>query len=220
MTDPLSLLETLGKDLAAGPPHPWPPDQVRRRGDRLRHRRTALQALGAAAALAVAVTGGVMLTGQPSRPQPTAPVITHPGRPHHAGRHVLGPDGYRGLRLGMDAAQVRATGDATVPRVPASGCAGIRLTDRPRRPHRVDGYLSARYGLVAVYARSDMATPEGIHPGSTFAQVRKAYPDGKLSVDGYWIVPLGHGTAYEFGIGGHHAVGEMAVMRLRQDCFN
>lgn len=220
MADRLEMLEDLGRGLGAAPVRALPAEEVRRRGDRLRLRRTALQALAAAAAVAVAVTGGVLTVDRPvaSTGPTTGPSSATPASP--ATEHVLGHDGYRSLRLGMDADQVLATGDGAVAHVPTAGCAGIRLTDHAPRPHRVDGYLSARYGLVAVYARPDMATPEGIRPGSSFAQVEKAYPEGHLSADGYWIVPLGRGRAYEFGIEAHHRVGEMAVMRLRQDCFN
>ncbi|HSV39924.1 MAG TPA: sensor domain-containing protein, partial [Nocardioidaceae bacterium] len=48
--DPLRNLDDL-------PVHPLPPDQVRRQGDRMRRRRHALQALGAAAAVAVVASG-------------------------------------------------------------------------------------------------------------------------------------------------------------------
>jgi hypothetical protein len=47
------------------PTHPLPPEEVRRRGDRLRRRRTVAGSLAAAAAVAVVVAGGALLTGLP-----------------------------------------------------------------------------------------------------------------------------------------------------------
>lgn len=73
-------LEAL-KQLADAPVRPLPADEVRRRGDRLRVRRTALQALGAAAAVAVVVTGGVLATGSPESAPPPITRHTHAPAP-------------------------------------------------------------------------------------------------------------------------------------------
>ena len=59
-----------------------PPQEIRRRGDRLRHRRRSWQVAGAAAAVAVAIGGGVMLGGTDLPPRdlpvarPTTPAIS------------------------------------------------------------------------------------------------------------------------------------------------
>jgi hypothetical protein len=72
MRDPLDDLRNLAGDLT---PRPLPAEEVRRRGERMRRRRTFSQAVGAAAAVAVVASGGVLLTGSlssaPVSPGPT-----------------------------------------------------------------------------------------------------------------------------------------------------
>ena len=69
MSDPFDTLKHLDEG-AAGPA--LPASEVRRRGDRMRRRRTAVRALGAACAVAVITTGGIALGGDltGSSPQP------------------------------------------------------------------------------------------------------------------------------------------------------
>jgi hypothetical protein len=71
MSDPFETLEHLDEG-PAGPA--LPAAEVRRRGDRMRRRRTALRVAGAACAVAVVTTGGVALGGglTGSSPQPPA----------------------------------------------------------------------------------------------------------------------------------------------------
>ncbi|HET8716793.1 MAG TPA: hypothetical protein VFM50_03495 [Nocardioidaceae bacterium] len=79
-TDPFERLRALRRDTAAAHPA-LPASEVRRRGDRLRRRRHRLQAVGAGAAIVLAVSGGLLagqqvLTGAPvppSSPAPAAP---------------------------------------------------------------------------------------------------------------------------------------------------
>ncbi|MGZ8737379.1 MAG: hypothetical protein ACXWW7_09475, partial [Nocardioides sp.] len=69
MSDPFETLKHLDEG-AAGPV--LPASEVRRRGDRMRRRRTTVRALGAACAVAVITTGGIALGGDltGSSPQP------------------------------------------------------------------------------------------------------------------------------------------------------
>ena len=239
MTDPIDLLERL--DSGRTPP---PAEGVRRRGTQIRRRRTTLLTLAAAAAVAVVATGSAIALDRPDAttmpitsptnapsalptPPPAAPSATP--TPPAGDQDVLGPDGYRGLRLGMTLEQAKATGDLKLVDAPrgglAAGCAGFRFTGQPAAPGQgvveagVDGYYSAAHGLAAIFARPGMSTPEGIRLGSTWAQVHRAYPDGRFNGDHYWIVSTGPGTAYEFGIDSTHTVHEMDVMRTDQDCF-
>jgi hypothetical protein len=76
MRDPLDELRNLAGDLT---PRPLPAEEVRRRGDRMRRRRTFTQAVGAAAAVAVVASGGVLLTGNlSSAPVPPGPTEQSP----------------------------------------------------------------------------------------------------------------------------------------------
>jgi hypothetical protein len=56
------------------PAPPTPPEQVRRRGDRIRRRRTAGQVLGAAVLVGAVVTGGALLDDSGPRTSPPGPV--------------------------------------------------------------------------------------------------------------------------------------------------
>ena len=58
--------------------------------------------------------------------------------------------------------------------------------------------MSKRHGLVAVFARPDMATEEGVRLGDTRQQVRGAY-GGPVTTDPFVTVPLSDGTSYVFG---------------------
>lgn len=67
MRDPLDELKNLSGNLDA---RPLPPAEVRRRGNRMRRRRTAFQAVGAAAAVAVIASGGAFVTGNLTSAEP------------------------------------------------------------------------------------------------------------------------------------------------------
>jgi hypothetical protein len=78
MSDPLEPLKHV--DEVSGPA-PLPAAEVRRRGDRMRRRRTTLRALGAACVVAVVVTGGVALgSGRPDA-APPPPAASGTGTP-------------------------------------------------------------------------------------------------------------------------------------------
>lgn len=65
-----------------GPTGPaLPATEVRRRGDRLRRRRTAVRALGAACAVAVIITGGIALGGNMTGSAPQPPAATQSAAP-------------------------------------------------------------------------------------------------------------------------------------------
>lgn len=129
------LFEPL-RGLAEEPARPLPPDEVRRRGDGLRRRRTALQSLAAACAVAVVATGAAVAvdvtrsderpggpaTGVPlpsatssstpgstSSPTPTATEPAAPTSPAGGGARI--PASFP-LDLGLE--DVRNDGDADV----------------------------------------------------------------------------------------------------------
>lgn len=142
----------------------------------------------------------------------------------HRGAETLGPVGYRKLRLGMTRAQVRRTHQATVARFDGGDCAGLAL--RAHRPGRdaVSGYVSRRYGLVAIFAAGRMHTPQGIQLGATRRQVKAAYPHLHKGIDASWVTVRHHPRSeYEFlfeGRGPKAKVYEMALTRKVQNCFN
>jgi hypothetical protein len=65
-------------------------------------------------------------------------------------------------------------------------------------------------------ARPGVKTPEKVGLGSSTAKVQRAYPTGHLQ-NGSWVVPLGHGTEYEFGLDGD-SVTEMLLAESTQPC--
>lgn len=137
--------------------------------------------------------------------------------PDSPGARVLTHDGYGSLRLGMSREEASATGDLEVTGSGGGACAGFTLTDHPARKDQVDGFVSRRHGLVAVFARPDMATLEGTRLGDTRQQVRGAY-GGPVTTEPFVTVPLSDGTSYVFGFDRDRLVS--IVLRLDgQDCY-
>jgi hypothetical protein len=240
--DPITALENF--DRGAPPVPALPPAEVRRRGNRMRRRRQAGAGVAAVAVVAALGSGVVALQGGPSTPpitpSPTgpppatapAPDRTPDSSPDNTpdpnpkgGTTHLTPDGYGALRLGMTAAQARATGLASSVVAPAhGGCGTFELRGFPPLRNGVDGYISPTHGVEAVFARPGITTPEGIGPGSTVAAAEAAYPRGTgpghgVRRNGYLVVALDHGREYEFALEGDGTVGETAVRVSVPDCF-
>ncbi len=77
MSDPFEELKNLGSEGPAVPP--LPAAEVRRRGERLRHRRNALSAAGAALAVAVIASGGLYVSqGTTGTTPPPGPATQAP----------------------------------------------------------------------------------------------------------------------------------------------
>lgn len=166
--------------------------------------------------------------GHDSRPADATPVAASTGTDPAAGSLELTPKGYGALELGMTAAEAEATGIAQHVRPPAApGCGTFDLG--AHRADQTDGYVSPTYGVVAIFARGTIATPEGIRLGSTLGQVKATYPTGHLDDNGYWVVrpPAYDDRHYEFGaqpdgtisVEPEDTISEMALVSDDQDCF-
>ncbi len=128
---------------------------------------------------------------------------------------VLAPDGLGDLRLGMSLAEVEAAG-ATVEQ--GESCSGFTAPGYRPREDAVDGFVSERDGLVAVFARPGVRTPEGIGLGSTAPQVAAAYPDARRADNGLTYVRVAPGVSYSLGIADSTVVA-LALVVDEQDCI-
>ena len=104
----------------------------------------------------------------------------------HTGRHVgdatatsaslvLGPDGLGSLKLGMSLGDAMATGMFKTPAKAGAGesCGfGAMTADR-----NASVWISDKLGVAAIGAYGDIATPQGIKIGSSYADLHAAYPD-------------------------------------------
>jgi hypothetical protein len=95
----------------------------------------------------------------------------------HSTPTILGHDGFGALKLGMSSKKAQATGLIT----PWTGtaAAGCSLYSRLKGSSGDRGrvYFSGSTGVEIIDAYPGISTPEGIHIGSTKAQVFRAYPD-------------------------------------------
>jgi len=133
----------------------------------------------------------------------------------------FGPDGYDGVELGTSAAQVRAAGSTVTDDGADAVCDGLRLRRDHLRAGEVSGFVSRRFGVALITAPNAAATtPEGIHDGSTRAEVRAAYPDAKRYPD-FWsvAVPGRPGASYWWWYADGRLINLSLVLDV-QDCAN
>jgi len=107
---------------------------------------------------------------------------------------VLGPDGYRTLRLGMSFADAKATGMLADADSAPAGCAAYRLTEGTANVANVT--ISPSGGVVA-FTASGARTPENVGAGSTVTELKKAYPD-LAAGPGNYSTATGSGDHYTF----------------------
>lgn len=94
---------------------------------------------------------------------------------------VLTLDGAGDLRLGTTRDDLVTTGQLTLATpVASAACDGLVVNRWGRLENDVDGFISHRYGLAAIFARPGVTrTAEGIRIGSSEAALRAAYPTAK-----------------------------------------
>ncbi|HEU4511600.1 MAG TPA: hypothetical protein VFR87_00690 [Nocardioidaceae bacterium] len=148
MSDPLDDL----RNLEAARPGRLAPTEVRRRGDRMRTRRTVLRVVTAAAAVAVIASGGAVVagsltsTGPQPAPAPAPPSPAHPSPTTSPPAEEPPPEGWLtgiphgfpiGLGLPEPGGDVPEWERADGPATPLSGIACAESEDLPAGP--VDG---------------------------------------------------------------------------------
>lgn len=170
-------------------------------------------ALGVAAA---SMTAAGPVAASPVAASPAAapaakarPVVDHGTVPRAQGA-VLGPDGYKTLRLGMSAREARQTGliqDGGV----IEPCVWYRFKPSEGEQNPGNGVVvSPTRGVVSIPGTTRARTPEGITmgmlgngKGSTRGQMKDAYPDLKRLPEGYLYrtpVPGNPDATYTFAV--------------------
>jgi hypothetical protein len=197
-------------------------------------RKTAV--LFGSAALAAALSGCVVPIGPTSAPVPS-PTASRSGaaKPSASASpsatavvSVLGPSGVGDLALGMTKAQANRTGQASGVTGDTGTCGasgdGRLLGAQPADASDLDGKLffsTATGKLVIIGATASIATPEGVHLGSTITEVKKAYPKWKGSDAGegldYVKVPGNAAALYRIYVDAGQVL-ELTLQAVDQDC--
>jgi hypothetical protein len=193
---------------------PLPAAEVRRRGDRMRRRRGALEALTALAVVAVVVAGSALVEGRSGSGHagPATQGPTQSAAPTTPDAVALTNDGYGTLRLTMDAAEARDAGLTELRGSASAPCRTGRTTDGGVV------YLSKQHGVAGIFLRNGMVTDRGIGLGSTKADVLAAYPNGTYDVHGYWVTKPSAGVRLQVAMP-HGTVEEVGLSLVDQDCF-
>ena len=134
----------------------------------------------------------------------------------------LGPHGYGAVKLGMTAKQAQATGKV-VKKLDGGGasCSGWDLKAFKTPKNSVGLYISPRVGLAAIWAPKGVKTPQGIRIGSTYKQLKAAYPGIKKDFHGYYVVTVpGNKKAYYTFTVTRGKVTEYGIALRNQDCFD
>lgn len=119
-----------------------------------------------------------------SAAQPTTFAPVPSASPTVAAATVIGPKGAGAVVLGMSKQEARDTGQATGITGTTGTCGGADdgrlLGADPAAPDDLDGklFFSRKTGrLVIIAATAEVTTPQGIHIGSSYKDVKKAYPN-------------------------------------------
>lgn len=160
-------------------------------------------------------------SGPPSVATPMATGSEQAGRrmppvPDEAAeRRLLGPEGYRSLRLGMSYDEIRETGMLADPKSPPPrNCVRYRLAEGDAAVRAI--LVSENVGLVALVANR-ASTPEGIAVGSTREQLERAYDATEADDPARYEIATGAAGYYLFRVDGDR-VSELSLVADEQDC--
>lgn len=125
--------------------------------------------------------------------------------------------GYGKLKIGQSKKQALQTGMIKVSGQSGAGCTTFVF----KKPKAASGYLSNKYGVIAIFAAKSMKTPKGIGLGSTEKAVKKAYPKLKHTVNiSFTPAPGSKVAQYWFLFDKNDKVYEMGLVHKKQHCFN
>jgi hypothetical protein len=162
-------------------------------------------------------------------PQPSMSSVaaTASATPSSTAEPTLGPDGVGSLKLGMTKAEATASGQATGITGTTGSCGangdGRLLGANPADQNDLDGklFFSTTGKLVIIGATSALATPEGIHLGSSRKDLKNTYPswhgsDGN-SGPGFVKAPGNPKAYYRISIDAGQVL-ELTLQSTDQDC--
>ncbi|MEU8122464.1 hypothetical protein AB0C21_27465 [Spirillospora sp. NPDC049024] len=132
----------------------------------------------------------------------------------------LTSQGYGDLKIGSSERDALRTG-MLVRKSTGPWCDGFDLKDHPTGPDEVSVYVSKKYGVAMIQPPRGTRTPRGVHLGSTFAELKRGYPDVRRDIHGFWDVtaPGNRRALYQFEVE-RGRVTMMALNLKDQDCFN
>ena len=164
-------------------------------------------------------------SGSP-RPIPSDTATAHrPSTPT-----VLGPNGFGALKLGMSSRKATATGLIVAWKGTEGATCSLQshLTGGHGLEAGSDGTVleSSKLGVEVIDAYPGISTPEGIHLGSSQAELYRAYPTWKNAsepqpyADGRGLVPVpGNSNAYYRIVKYKDKVVQLTLQLKKQDCY-
>ena len=143
-------------------------------------------------------------------------VLAVPALPAQAAAPKLTSYGYGKIKIGQSRAKALKTGVIKLTGHQGNGCTSFKFKNKP-----VTGYLSNKYGVVALFAGKKTKTPEGIGLRSTKKAVKKAYPKLQDSPNISWTpAPKNKKAHYIFLFSMRDKVDQMGLAHVKQHCFN
>lgn len=132
-----------------------------------------------------------------SQPPAAAAAAGSPSAPSDSSGNVLGPDGYKGLRLGQSQQEAEQTG-LLVDKQHSPGCDFYYLAPSEGKPNPGSGvFIEPTKGVVVIGGTDKIKTPEGVTIGTTLNQVKAAYPDLEQVGDYLYETPVPGGSSGE-----------------------